>query len=161
MTLWGAVIVAALIAFALKLAGFLVPESVLSHPRARRVTAAIPVAMLAALVATQTLGGPDGTLVVDARVAAVGVAVVALLLRAPFIVVVVLGAVTAAAFAPSVGADTRPAPDRSSRREDAGGPPVVRRSGRSSGRCSPRTSTCRTCSPRDSCRTCRASRGWC
>jgi hypothetical protein len=53
--------------------------------------------MLAALVATQTLGGPDGTLVVDARVAAVGVAVVALLLRAPFIVVVVLGAVTAAA----------------------------------------------------------------
>jgi uncharacterized membrane protein len=97
MTLWGAVIVAALIAFALKLAGFLVPESVLSHPRARRVTAAIPVAMLAALVATQTLGGPDGTLVVDARVAAVGVAVVALLLRAPFIVVVVLGAVTAAA----------------------------------------------------------------
>jgi uncharacterized membrane protein len=97
MTLWGAVVVAALIAFALKLAGFLVPESVLSHPRARRVTAAIPVAMLAALVATQTLGGPDGTLVVDARVAAVGVAVVALLLRAPFIVVVVLGAVTAAA----------------------------------------------------------------
>ncbi len=97
MTLWGAVIVAALIAFALKLAGFLVPESVLSHPRARRVTAAIPVAMLAALVASQTLGGPDGTLVVDARVAAVGVAVVALLLRAPFIVVVVLGAVTAAA----------------------------------------------------------------
>ena len=97
MTLWGAVIVAALIAFALKLAGFLVPESVLSHPRARRVTAAIPVAMLAALVATQTLGAPDGTLVVDARLAAVGVAVVALLLRAPFIVVVVLGAVTAAA----------------------------------------------------------------
>ena len=97
MTLWGAVVVAALIAFALKLAGFLVPESVLSHPRARRVTAAIPVAMLAALVATQTLGGPDGTLVVDARVAAVGIAVVALLLRAPFIVVVVLGAVTAAA----------------------------------------------------------------
>ena len=97
MTLWVAVVVAALIAFALKLAGFLVPESVLSHPRARRVTAAIPVAMLAALVATQTLGGPDGTLVVDARVAAVGVAVVALLLRAPFIVVVVLGAATAAA----------------------------------------------------------------
>jgi uncharacterized membrane protein len=97
MTLWAAVIVAAVIAFALKLAGYLVPESLLAHPRARRVTAAIPVAMLAALVATQTLGGPQGTLVVDARVAAVGVAVVALVLRAPFIVVVVLGAATAAA----------------------------------------------------------------
>ena len=97
MTLWIAVIVAALVAFVLKLAGFLVPASVLSHPRARRVTAAVPVAMLAALVATQTLGGPEGTLVVEARLAAVGVAVVALLLRAPFIVVVVLGAGTAAA----------------------------------------------------------------
>lgn len=97
MMLWVAVIVAALIAFSLKLAGFLVPESALSHPRARRITAAIPIAMLAALVATQTFGGSQGTLVVDARLAAVGVAVVALLLRAPFFVVVVLGAATAAA----------------------------------------------------------------
>ena len=75
MMLWVAVIVAALIAFSLKLAGFLVPESALSHPRARRITAAIPIAMLAALVATQTFGGSQGTLVVDARLAAVGVAV--------------------------------------------------------------------------------------
>jgi hypothetical protein len=52
--------------------------------------------MLAALVATQTFGGPNGTLVVDARLVAVGVAVVALILRAPFLVVVLLGAVTAA-----------------------------------------------------------------
>lgn len=96
MTLWAAVIVAALISFALKLAGYLAPESALSHPRARRVTAAVPVAMLAALVATQTFSGPGGTLVIDARLAAVGVAVVALVLRAPFIVVVVLAAATAA-----------------------------------------------------------------
>ena len=53
--------------------------------------------MLAALVATQTLRRAGGPLVVDARLAAVGVAVVALLLRAPFIVVVVLGGATAAA----------------------------------------------------------------
>ena len=97
MMLWVAVLAAALIAFGLKLAGYLVPESPLSHPRARRVTAAIPIAMLAALVATQTFGGPEGTLVVDARLAAVAVAVGALLLRAPFIVVVVLAAATAAA----------------------------------------------------------------
>jgi uncharacterized membrane protein len=97
MTLWGAVVVAALVAFALKLAGYLVPERALAHPRTRRVTAAVPVAMLAALVATQTFGAPDGTLVVDARLAAVGVAVLALLLRAPFLLVVVLGAGTAAA----------------------------------------------------------------
>ncbi len=96
MTVWGAVLAAALFAFGLKLAGYVVPESLVSHPRARRVTAALPIAMLAALVATQTFGGPGGTLVVDARTAAVAVAVGALLLRAPFIVVVVLAAATAA-----------------------------------------------------------------
>ena len=97
MTLWVAVIVAALLCFALKLAGYVVPDRALRHPRARRVTAALPIALLAALLATQTLSGPHGTLVVDARLAAVAVAVVALVLRAPFIVVVVLGAATAAA----------------------------------------------------------------
>lgn len=96
MNLWVAILVAAAIAFATKLAGYLIPAQLLSGPRTRRVTGAMPVALLAALVATQTFTGPSGTLVVDARLAAVGVAVVALLLRAPFIVVVVAGAATAA-----------------------------------------------------------------
>lgn len=96
MNLWSAIIVAAGIAFATKLAGHLIPAHLLSGPRSRRVMGAMPVALLAALVATQTFTGPSGTLVVDARLAAVGVAVLALLLRAPFIVVVVAGAATAA-----------------------------------------------------------------
>ena len=96
MSLWTAVLAAALLAFALKLAGHLVPEGLLAHPRARRVTAALPIALLAALVGTQTFGGSGGALVLDARLAAVGVAVLALVLRAPFLVVVVLGAATAA-----------------------------------------------------------------
>ena len=97
MSLWTAVLLAAAIAFGLKLAGYLVPAHLLAGPRVRRITAALPIALLAALVATQTFTGPGGSLVLDARVVAVGVAVVALLLRAPFIVVVVLGAATAAA----------------------------------------------------------------
>lgn len=96
MSLWLAIGVAAGIAFATKLAGHLIPAHLLSGRRTRRVMGAMPVALLAALVATQTLTGPDHTLVVDARLAAVGVAVAALLLRAPFIVVVVAGAATAA-----------------------------------------------------------------
>jgi uncharacterized membrane protein len=96
VTTWVALLVAAGVAYALKVAGYLVPASVLRHPRARQVTAAVPIAMLAALVATQTFGGAGSTLVVDARLAAVGVAVVALVLRAPFVVVVALGAITAA-----------------------------------------------------------------
>jgi len=97
MTLWVAILLAAAIAFGLKLAGYLVPAHLLSQPRVKRVTAALPIALLAALIATQTFTTTGGGLTVDARLAAVGVAVVALLLRAPFIVVVVLGALTAAA----------------------------------------------------------------
>ncbi|HET7397916.1 MAG TPA: AzlD domain-containing protein [Intrasporangium sp.] len=96
MSQWTAVLVASGIAFSLKLAGHLVPRALLTGQRTRRVTAALPVALLAALVATQALTGHGGAPVLDARLAAVGVAVAALLLRAPFIVVVVAGAVTAA-----------------------------------------------------------------
>jgi hypothetical protein len=61
----------------------------------RSVAALLPIAMLSALVAVQTFG--DGqSLVIDARVAGVAVAVVALLLRAPFLVVVLAAAISAA-----------------------------------------------------------------
>lgn len=96
MSLWVALLIAAAIAFGLKLVGYLVPADLLAEPHVKRVTAALPVALLAALVAIQTLTGPGGTWTLDARVAAVGVAIVALIFRAPFIVVVVLGAATAA-----------------------------------------------------------------
>lgn len=96
MTAWAAIAVATAIAFGTKLAGHLVPAGVLERPRVRRVTGALPVALLAALVVTQTATGAGGSLVIDARLAAVAVAAVALLLRAPFLFVVVLGAVTAA-----------------------------------------------------------------
>jgi hypothetical protein len=59
------------------------------------VVALLPVALLAALAAVQTFA-TGTTLVIDARVAGVGVAVLLLLLRAPFIVVVVGAAATAA-----------------------------------------------------------------
>jgi uncharacterized membrane protein len=96
MSMWTAILVAAAIAFGLKLAGYLVPAHLLTEPRVKRVTAALPIALLAALVATQAFTTSDGSFALDARAAAVGVAVVALLFRAPFIVVVVLGALTAA-----------------------------------------------------------------
>jgi branched-subunit amino acid transport protein len=51
--------------------------------------------LLAALVVTQTVGA-DGELVLDARLAGVGAAVVAIVLRAPLPLVVVLAAVTTA-----------------------------------------------------------------
>lgn len=95
MTTWVAVLGASLVAYLLKLAGHLVPARWLEHPTATRVTALLPVALLAALVVVQTVASGD-RLVVDARLLGLGVAAVALVLRAPFIVVVVLAAVTAA-----------------------------------------------------------------
>ena len=92
---WAAVLATAAGCYLLKLAGTLVPEQWLERPRVAQVLALLPVAMLAALAAVQTFE-QDQKLVVDARAAGVAVAVVALLLRAPFIVVVAAAALTAA-----------------------------------------------------------------
>lgn len=93
--MWGAVLAACLACYLLKLAGLSVPPRVLEHPVVARVADLIPVALLAALTAVQVLGG-DGTLVVDARLAGLAFAVVALALRAPFLVVVFGSALVAA-----------------------------------------------------------------
>ena len=93
--IWAAVVVTAAGCYLLKLLGLSVPERVLEPPVVSRVADLIPVALLAALVAVQVLA--DGSrLTVDARLAALAVAAVALVFRAPFLVVVVLGAATAA-----------------------------------------------------------------
>jgi uncharacterized membrane protein len=92
---WVTVLVGALGTYALKVAGYLLPESWLAHPKVQRVSGLLPVALLAALVAVQTFAiGRHLTL--DARAGGLAVAVIALVLRAPFIVVVILAAVTAA-----------------------------------------------------------------
>jgi hypothetical protein len=93
---WAWVLVACGAAYLLKLLGYLVPERLLDHPAVVRISALLPVALLAALVAVQGVGGPDRAVVLDARLAGLAVAAVALLLRAPFLVVIALAAVTAA-----------------------------------------------------------------
>jgi branched-subunit amino acid transport protein len=93
--IWAAVLGAAAGCYLLKLAGLSVPPRVLERPLVQRVADLLPVALLSALVGVQVLG--DGThLVLDARLVGLGAAVVALLLRAPFIVVVLAAACAAA-----------------------------------------------------------------
>lgn len=93
--MWAAVLVACAACYGLKLAGMSVPARVLEHPTVERVADLIPVALLAALVAVQALAsGPELSL--DARLAGLAFAVVALLLRAPFLVVVFGAALVAA-----------------------------------------------------------------
>ncbi len=93
--IWGAVVVASIGCYLIKLAGLSVPGDLLERPALQRIASLLPVALLAGLVAVGTVA--DGSsLVVDARVVGLGAAVVALLLRAPFLVVVVVAAVVTA-----------------------------------------------------------------
>lgn len=95
MSVWSAVILAGLLSWATKFAGFLVPQRWLTGPLVGRMMAYLPVALLAALVAVQTFDG-GGRVVLDARAAGLVAAVVALMLRAPFLLVIVIAAATAA-----------------------------------------------------------------
>jgi uncharacterized membrane protein len=93
--MWTAVLLAGVGCYLLKLAGLSLPERVLAHPTVERVADLIPVALLSGLVAVQVFStGPE--LVLDARALGLAFAVVALLLRMPFLVVVVGAAVVAA-----------------------------------------------------------------
>ncbi|SEE60204.1 Branched-chain amino acid transport protein (AzlD) [Streptomyces sp. 3213] len=87
MTVWIAIAATALGCYVVKLAGLLVPAGALERPLVRRLAALLPVALLAALTAQQTFA--DGhSLVLDARAAGLAAAAVALVLRAPFLLVV-------------------------------------------------------------------------
>ena len=95
MTIWQTIILASIAVFALKLAGYLVPPALVEKPTPARIANLLTVALLAALIVVQTVGGPQG-LVLDARVPALVVAAGLFALRAPFIVVVAAAAVVAA-----------------------------------------------------------------
>ncbi|MDX3523917.1 MULTISPECIES: AzlD domain-containing protein [Streptomyces] len=95
MNVWVAIIGTAVGCYAVKLIGLLVPEGVLERPLVQRLAALLPVALLAALTAQQTFA--DGhALVLDARAAGLTAAAVALLLRAPFLVVVAAAVIVTA-----------------------------------------------------------------
>jgi hypothetical protein len=93
--MWIAVIGTSAIAFGLKFFGHSVPEKYLSHPRALRINTLIPIALLSALVAVQSVT-EKSKLVFDQRLTGIAVAVIALILKAPF-PVVVLGSAAASA----------------------------------------------------------------
>jgi uncharacterized membrane protein len=93
--MWPAIIATAGGCYLLKLAGLSVPEHLLDKPFVRRLADLIPVALLGALVAVQALSTGQ-RLHPDARLAGVAAAFVALIARAPFLLVVVAAALTTA-----------------------------------------------------------------
>jgi hypothetical protein len=95
MTVINIILLASLAVLVLKLLGYLVPASVMERPTPARVATLLTVALLSALVVTQTLER-EHQIVLDARVPAIGVAAILLAVRAPFIVVVLSAAIVAA-----------------------------------------------------------------
>ncbi|POH63390.1 MULTISPECIES: AzlD domain-containing protein [Cryobacterium] len=95
MTLWFWIVVACVVGFLTKLLGYLVPKKWLANPRVARIAGTLTIGLLASLtVANSVATGQQ--LVLDARLGALVAAAVALWLKAPFLVVVIVGAAAAA-----------------------------------------------------------------
>lgn len=92
---WGLIAVLAAVAFGFKVLGLVIIGSRELPAPLERCLALVPAALLAALIAKDTLStGQD--LVLDERAAGIAVAVIAAWRKAPFVVVVVLASATTA-----------------------------------------------------------------
>lgn len=95
MALWGWILLASAVAYATKLAGYLVPSRWLENDHMTRIAGTLTIGLLASLTAVNAFSVGQ-VLVIDARAAALIAAGIALWLRAPFLVVVIVGAAAAA-----------------------------------------------------------------
>ncbi len=92
MNVWIAIVATGIGCYALKLAGLVTPQRVLADRRVRRFSELVPVALLTALVVVETLAHGRVLELNGPRLAGMAAAVVALLLRAPFLVVLIAAA---------------------------------------------------------------------
>jgi uncharacterized membrane protein len=93
--LWIWVVIACVVGYLTKLVGYLVPRKWLTNPRVARVAGTLTIGLLASLtVANAVARGQE--LALDSRLGALAAAAVALWLKAPFLVVVIVGAAAAA-----------------------------------------------------------------
>ena len=95
MSLWAWLLLACAAAYAIKLAGYLLPARWLENERMTRVAGTLTIGLLASLTAMNAFSSGQ-TLALDARAGALVAAAIALWLRVPFLGVVVVGAATAA-----------------------------------------------------------------
>ncbi|MGY4858187.1 AzlD domain-containing protein [Cryobacterium sp. AP23] len=93
--LWIWIVIACVVGFLTKLVGYLVPRKWLTNPRVARVAGTLTIGLLASLtMANAVASGQE--LALDSRLGALVAAAIALWLKAPFLVVVIVGAAAAA-----------------------------------------------------------------
>lgn len=95
MSLWIWILLGCAVAYLTKFVGFLMPRRWLESERALRVAGCLTIGLLASLLVTNAFVS-GSSVVLDARLGALLAAAVALILRAPFLVVVLSGAAAAA-----------------------------------------------------------------
>ncbi len=96
-TVWITIALLTVGTFATKAAGTIVLGAHQPGERTMAMTALVAPALLAALVVYETFGAHGGGLTLDARAAGLGAAIVALIARAPMIVVILIAASVTAA----------------------------------------------------------------
>ena len=94
--MWLTVLAGAAGCYALKYIGSVIPAHILEQVTVKKIVLLLPISLLSGLVAVQTFDTSQ-TLVLDARVPALAAATVALKFKTPFILVVLIAAITAAA----------------------------------------------------------------
>lgn len=95
MSLWIWLLISCLLGYLWKLAGYLVPASLLKNPRMSRIAGTMTIGLLASLTTVNAVAAGQ-SVILDARIGALAAAVIALWFRAPFLVVVLVGAGAAA-----------------------------------------------------------------
>jgi len=93
--MWLAIAVGCVGCFALKLVGLSLPRRVIEQPLVKHIAELLPVALLTALIATQTFTSGH-RLQLDARAAGLVAAAIAVRFKAPFLVVVALACLVTA-----------------------------------------------------------------
>ena len=94
-TLWAATLITSAICYLLKVLGYSIPNRILNHPRIQRINILIPVVLLSALVAVQTLSNKKEILI-DHRLAGVVAAALALRFKASFPIMMLIAALVSA-----------------------------------------------------------------
>jgi uncharacterized membrane protein len=95
MSLWNWILIASALAYATKLAGYLVPARWLENEQMSHIAGTLTIGLLASLTAMNAFSVGQ-SLTIDARIAALLAAGIALWMRLSFLAVVVIGAAVAA-----------------------------------------------------------------
>ena len=94
-SIWIVIAVSALAMAAMRIFGYLLPAELISRERVLRITALIPIVLLAALVGVQTLT-TDGSITIDHRFAGLLAGAVALYFKRSFLTVMLTAGVVGA-----------------------------------------------------------------